>query len=85
MQSNTLSFSGGLIEAHNEHIKRLGTVLSLLWHHHVFMQTEFLSASKCGLRPPRGLCEANLQPSYKPCVTGAIPSQTYGDGKGCSP
>ncbi len=30
------------------------------------------------LRPPRGVCEAHLHPSYKPCVTGAIPSQTYG-------
>ena len=31
------------------------------------------------LRPPREVCEAHLHPSYKPCVTGAIPSQTYGD------
>ena len=28
------------------------------------------------LRPPRGVCEAHLYPSYKPFVTGAIPSQT---------
>ena len=30
------------------------------------------------LRPPRGVCEARLHQSYKPCVIGAIPSQTYG-------
>ncbi len=30
------------------------------------------------LRPQRGVCEAHLHQSYKPCVIGAIPSQTYG-------
>ncbi len=29
------------------------------------------------LRPPRGVCEAHLHQAYKPCVIGAIPSQTY--------
>ena len=31
------------------------------------------------LRPPRGVCEAHLHPSYKHCVTGTSPSQTYGN------
>ncbi len=28
------------------------------------------------LRPPRGVCEAHLHQAYKPCVIGAIQSQT---------
>ncbi len=31
------------------------------------------------LRPPQGVCEAHLHQAYKPCVIGAIPSQTYGN------
>ncbi len=31
------------------------------------------------LRPPRGVCEAHLHQAYKPCVIGAIKSQTYGN------
>ncbi len=30
------------------------------------------------LRPPRGVCEARLHQSHKPCGIGAIPSKTYG-------
>ncbi len=30
-------------------------------------------------RPPQGVCEAHLHQAQKPCVIGAIPSQTYGN------
>ena len=30
------------------------------------------------LRPPRGVCEALLHQSQKPCGIGASPSNTYG-------
>ena len=33
----------------------------------------------CILRPPWGDSEAHLHQFYKPCVIGAIPSQTYED------